>query len=111
MTAPVPLSGDEGPSSGGAVAWHVEGYGTTDSEVMRDEALGRGFTVTPLYAHPHPVQDAEGMRVDMRLAAQSAVVEWLAGYQQEYRAPHDRLCDLIADAILSALPAVGGGNE
>lgn len=50
-------------------------------------------------------------RQEARLAAQSGVVAWLAGYQQEYRKPHDTLCDLIADAILALIathPVQGG---
>ena len=43
-------------------------------------------------------------RQEARLAAQSGVVAWLSGYKQEYRAPHDTLCDLIADAMLAASP-------
>jgi hypothetical protein len=58
-----------------------------------------------------PVVPAGVSRADARLMAQSGVVEWLAGYKQEYRAPHDTLCDLIADAIIAALRPTDTGRE
>jgi hypothetical protein len=58
-----------------------------------------------------PVVPVGVSRADARLMAQSGVVEWLAGYKQEYRAPHDTLCDLIADAIIAALRPTDTGRE
>lgn len=53
--------------------------------------LGRSETSPP------SLVDQEGVRE----AVKAAIVEWLAPYRQEYRPPHDRLCDLIALAVMS----------
>jgi len=130
MTAPVPLSGNEGPSSGGAVA---EGLGspawqTVDAWIRAAESCDCAEfavqNVSDLYrlredianiaAHPHPVQDAEGMREKMaRIIDAAAFSEPVPntihtrGLQKEAQF----IAFAKATAILAALHAVGGGNE
>lgn len=156
MTAPVPLSGDEGPSSGGAVtgvpwpgddprwdavdaAWRSHAYeecdehgrlDVTEVDICVGIALHKAFAIA---AHPHPVQD--GMRE--KVADQGCRVPpegWWCSREPGHEGPcaarptglretiiaivsaHVHVNDqqtvidgpAVADAILAALPAVGG---
>jgi len=89
----------------GGVTTYDEGDSALDNEaadlIERLDAMLAASPVVPVGVS----------RADARLMAQSGVVEWLAGYKQEYRAPHDTLCDLIADAILAALRPTDTGRE
>lgn len=51
--------------------------------------------------HPASGEDVERLREKVRLA----VVTWLEPYAQEYRPPHDRLCDLILAALPKRSPS------
>lgn len=122
MTAPVPLSGNEGPSSGGAVAWRwrVEGVGPwithhgTEKPSFSMYQPGEVYDLQPLYAHP--VQDAE-MRealTEMRAWALEMIGKHAdpngTAYEQGQQDMGHRWV-LSLDKRLAALPAVGGGNE
>jgi hypothetical protein len=73
--------------------WTCQGCG----QVFRENDAG-ALVFAPM--------EAVAWREKVRLSAQSGVVAWLAPYKQEYRAPHDRLCDLITDTILQALAVI-----
>lgn len=147
VTAPVPLSGDEGPprDAQGRTAYDIIRDSNHAAMLLRSGAKDRSrepllgppadmtvsrvilserpdetpetadllaVKINDALAHSHPVQDAEGMREKIAKEVENAMAAYLKYHMAkgDGRGP-GQIAWETADAILAALPAVGGGNE